>query len=321
MSFIDELTLEAHAGDGGSGVVRFLREKYRPRGGPCGGDGGKGGDVVVRAVRDSELLRRLTDKQLYKAARGEDGGSQSKHGADGEDLTIDLPLGSTIENMSTHARHELTKEGQTIVVLSGGTGGKGNEHFKNSTNQRPMESTPGVKGEQAIFHIELALIADVGFVGLPNAGKTSLLNALAKTDAKVGAYEFTTIDPNLGVYHGYVIADIPGLIEGASEGKGLGHKFLKHVQRTRLLLHCISLERDSVEKDYSVVRKELSARPQVASLPEFIVLTKSDAVDEETLQRALEITGKFGTILGFVSILDDGSLKELGDKLTARLSH
>jgi len=321
MAFVDEYTFTAYAGKGGDGVVRWRREKFRPKGGPSGGDGGRGGDVYVVGVRDIAMLGRISHKDTYTAESGEAGGSDSCHGADGKHLTIQLPVGSVVTNTNTGTTVELLTENNPIRILAGGIGGYGNEHFKSSTNRKPFEATKGAPGESGTFTVELKLIADIGLVGLPNAGKTSILNALTNANAKVGAYPFTTIDPNLGVYHGYVIADIPGLIEGASQGKGLGMKFLRHISRTSVILHCISLEQDTIVSDYDVVRRELSSRVEISEKKEYILLTKSDLVSVDDANRVKSLLEKERgvCVLGSVSIIDDTSIKELGDALTGLL--
>jgi len=318
MALTDEYRFFAAAGKGGDGVVRWRREKFRPKGGPCGGDGGKGGDVGIEAIRDITYLGHISHTHEYRAEDGHEGGSNSRHGADGQDLTIKLPVGSVITNTKTGAAVELLREGEVVRLLAGGAGGFGNEHFKSSTNQRPMQATKGAPGEAGSYTVELRLIADVGLVGLPNAGKTSLLNALTNAGARVGAYPFTTLDPNLGVYHKCVIADIPGLIEGASSGKGLGHKFLRHISRTRVILHCISLERDDIVTDFDEVEHELAKYAGVSDIPRYVVLTKTDTTDSRRVYAAIEqlTHAREAHVLAAISILDDASIKTLGDKIT-----
>ena len=243
MAFIDELAFHVKAGNGGNGVVRWRHERGKNFSGAAGGNGGKGGDVYVRAIRDLGILASYRNTKEFEAVKGEDGMRNSMHGGDGKDLIIDLPIGSIITDLRTKRQFNLIEENETIKILNGGRGGLGNEHFKASTNVTPLQSTPGTKGEEADFHIELELVADAGLIGLPNAGKSSLLNALTNARAQVGSYAFTTLEPNLGALKGgFILADIPGLIEGASEGKGLGHKFLRHIKRTKVVLHLISLE-------------------------------------------------------------------------------
>jgi GTP-binding protein len=317
MALVDEYRFSARAGKGGDGVVRWRREKFIPRGGPNGGDGGRGGDVYVEAVRDITMLGRILNKDRYQAQAGEAGGSNSKHGADGEDITIKLPIGSVITNEETGTAFELLTDNERVLLCKGGIGGLGNEQFKSATNRTPEQATKGREGEEGRFKVELRLIADVGIIGQPNAGKTSLLNALTNADAKVGAYPFTTLDPNLGVYQGYVLADIPGLIEGASEGKGLGHKFLRHISRTNVILHCISLEQDNISEAYDVVRGEIEQFEDIGSKNEYVVLTKTDMVEPTTASNAVQelVKSRGCNVLGTVSVLNDAELKELADKL------
>lgn len=319
--FVDELTIHARAGTGGDGVVRWHREKFKPRSGPAGGNGGNGGSVFVRAVRDIGLLSKYTGVPLFAAEDGEPGRDRSQYGRNGEDLVIDVPVGSIVTNVATKERYELLEEGSTKKVLAGGQGGLGNEYFKSSTNRSPEEATRGKSGEEAGLHIELELVVDVGFIGLPNAGKSSLINALTNARSKIGAYPFTTLSPYLGSFHGYVLADIPGLIAGASEGKGLGHQFLKHIRRTKMLLHAVSCESPSPYKDWKTVRDELSAfDPSLIAKREIVVLTKSDTVTEEELQSIQDSFGGEADVVATTSIYDDESLKKLSDALTASLS-
>lgn len=317
MSFVDELQVYIKAGNGGDGVVRWRRTRGKPKGGPVGGDGGDGGDVYIRAVRDTALLSQYRHKKEFAAKDGEDGGSESKSGKAGDDLVIDLPVGSYVTNMETGEQYELLEEGQEEKILAGGEGGLGNEHFKSSTNQRPRERTEGTKGEESYFFIELQLVVDGGFVGLPNAGKSSLLNSLTNAQAKVGAYEFTTVDPNLGELYGFILADIPGLIEGASKGKGLGHKFLRHVERTKVLLHCVSLENDDPIVAYRTIRRELEEfNPSLADKTEIVILTKSDTAEEEDINEAVDaFEAEANEDIFVVSILDDDEIKYLRDEL------
>ena len=317
MAFVDELTIQARAGRGGDGVVRWLHLKGKEYSGPAGGNGGRGGSVFIRGVRDVALLSKYTGSKVFTAGRGEDGRNKNQHGADGEDSVIDLPVGSVVTNKETGEVFELLNEGEELQILAGGRGGIGNEHFKSSVNRRPEESTPGQEGQSAEFHIELRLVADAGLIGLPNAGKTSLLNALTRASAKVGAYAFTTLDPNLGALFGFTLADIPGLIEGAGEGKGLGHKFLRHVMRTKVLLHCVSLESNDPRADYQVVRKELERfdHGALSRKPEIIILTKADTRTADEISEVRSLFEAEGKEIIVVSAIDDDLLKECADRL------
>jgi GTPase len=281
MAFIDEKTLQARAGDGGNGVVRWRHMKGKDHGGPSGGNGGRGGDVCVRAVRNAHLLAKYAHKNLFEAQRGEDGRGEEEEGANGENLIIDLPVGSLITRTGTSLTYSLDEVGQKETLLTGGRGGRGNASFKSSVNQTPTKATAGEPGEEATYHIEVQLIADMGFIGFPNAGKSSLLNELTNAGARVGAYPFTTLEPNLGECFGRIIADIPGLIEGASEGKGLGHTFLRHVRRTKLLVHLISCEEPDPLRAYTLMHKELANfDPALLDKPEIVLLTKTDLLTD-----------------------------------------
>lgn len=319
--FIDKVTLNIKAGKGGDGVVRWRREKAIPYGGPAGGDGGEGGDVYFRVVRDIGALAFYLHKKDFEAQAGEAGGKRSMHGANGEDLYLNVPIGSVIYNREYDITYECMEDGQTIKVLRGGKGGLGNEQFKSSTNRAPEEFTKGTPGEFATFDIELRLIADAGLIGLPNAGKSSLLNALTRAGAKVADYAFTTLEPNLGAYFGFVLADIPGLIEGASEGKGLGHKFLRHIRRTKVLVHLVAADNEDVTKAYTTIRGELGAfDKELLEKEEVVVLSKSDTVDAKDLKdkiKALEKASKKKVIV--LSLFDDAMVKTFGDSLIETL--
>jgi len=316
MAFLDEIKIHAKAGNGGDGVVRWRQEKFVNKGGPNGGDGGRGGDVYIRAIRSMRVLDRYRSKQEHCAEDGEHGDSRSLKGKNGEDLRLDFPIGSKIVNVATSMSWELTKEGQEIKILKGGQGGFGNEHFKSSTNQTPKEATSGKPGEEGDFSIEVSLIADVGLIGLPNAGKSSLLNALTNAQAKIGDYPFTTIDPNLGDLYGYTIADIPGLIEGASEGKGLGVKFLRHIAKTKALVHLVSLENPNPMKAYETIRDELeNYGNDLVQKEEIIVLSKTDTVDKELVEATKKKFTKLGKPVFTLTLFDEQSVKDFQDEL------
>ncbi len=324
MAFIDEIKIYAEAGRGGNGVVRWRQEKFIPKGGPAGGDGGRGGNFYIEAVRDVHILSKYKAKKSFIAGRGEDGGNKNLHGKNGEDFVLELPIGSIIINLETDEKWQLTQEGEKILLLKGGYGGFGNEHFKSSTNTTPKEWRPGEEGEKGNFKIELELFADIGLIGLPNAGKTSLLNALTNTQARVGDYPFTTLDPNLGDFYGYIIADIPGIIEGASEGKGLGVKFLRHIKRTKMLAHLVSFENPNMLKSYKEIRKELAKYDKSLRLgedglsekDEIIILTKSDVVeDPKIITKAVKAFEKLDKKVFTLSLFDDKMVKKFSDNL------
>lgn len=316
MAFVDEIRIHIKAGKGGDGVVRWLREKGKPLGGPAGGNGGKGGDVYVVGIRNIDGLSRYRHVKELSAVNGEDGGSFSRQGKYADDLVIEVPLGSLVRNEDTGREVELLEEGKKEIILHGGKGGWGNEFFKSSVNRSPKESTLGEMGEEGDFYIELRLIADAGLIGLPNAGKSSLLNALTRAHAKVANYQFTTLEPNLGEMYGFILADIPGLIEGASEGKGLGHKFLRHISRTKILLHCISLESEDIERDYKTIRKELEKfSGDLLKKEEIIILTKTDMVSGEIQSEKVKLAKKLNSNILTATVLDDSSIKDLSENI------
>ncbi|PIP55961.1 MAG: GTPase ObgE [Candidatus Zambryskibacteria bacterium CG_4_9_14_3_um_filter_42_9] len=319
--FTDELNLHLKAGRGGDGVVRWRHEKGKDHGGPSGGNGGKGGDVYVLAVRDIGILSAYRNVKEFKAGDGEDGSKDSKQGGVGKEAVIKLPVGSRLTNLTTGYTTELLKDNEKTLLLHGGRGGLGNEHFKGSTNISPKESTPGVLGEEADFHIELLLVVDMGIIGLPNAGKSSLLNALTNARSRVADFPFTTIEPALGSFYGFVIADIPGLIEGAAEGRGLGHKFLRHIERTRTLVHCISSEVDDPIKAYKTIRSELKLyNEEITKKPEIVILTKVDMVSDKEKEEKLELLRTVSPEVFGISVLDDVLIKEFVEHLSSNLS-
>jgi GTP-binding protein len=289
----DRARIEVFAGRGGDGCMSFRREAHVPKGGPDGGDGGRGGDIVIRcddSLRDLQAFRR---RAHFKADRGKHGQGNQRHGADGEDLVITVPPGTVVERWDG-TRYDLVRVGQQVVVAKGGSGGKGNKRFASATRQTPRLAERGLVGEEGVLEFRLKLLADVGLVGLPNAGKSSLLSRITRAAPKVAAYPFTTLEPVLGTLEAddrqLVIADIPGLIEGASEGHGLGHEFLAHVERTRLLVHVLDLaplDGSDPLSNHRVIEAELEAYlPRLATLPRILALSKADLVTPEEAEAA-----------------------------------
>lgn len=290
--FIDYAKIFVKAGDGGNGAVAFRREKYVPKGGPAGGNGGKGGDVVFLADRNLHTLLDFTYKRKYIAENGAKGGSSLKDGKSGKDIIIRVPVGTVVKSFeTTEVLADLTEDGQKIILAKGGKGGKGNSNFATPTNQAPRFAEPGKPGEEMMITLELKLIADVGLVGFPNAGKSTLISAVSAAKPKIADYPFTTLEPNLGIvkykdFKSFVVADIPGIIEGAHEGKGLGHKFLKHIERTKILLILIDISSDNYDRDYEILLNELKKYSKVLSDKKKIVaLSKADLVTEEELEK------------------------------------
>lgn len=291
MRFIDEAIVTVKAGDGGNGIVSFRREKYIPKGGPDGGDGGKGGSVYVVADDNTNTLVDYRYTRRYEAKRGENGRSKNRSGSKSDDIFLSVPVGTTIIDVDTdQVIGDLTERGQKIMVAKGGDGGLGNTHFKTSTNQAPRKATKGFEGELKQLKLELKVVADVGLIGLPNAGKSTFIRQVSSARPKVANYPFTTLVPNLGVVdvglgRSFVMADIPGLIEGASEGAGLGIRFLKHVARTRRLLHILDVQpidgSDPVKNAEIILNELQKFSPELAKLPQVLILNKIDQVPEE----------------------------------------
>lgn len=310
---IDEAKITIKAGNGGNGICHFYHDRHQPKGGPDGGNGGKGGDIYFVAVSDITALRQFRYKKIFEAENGVSGGGNKRAGRKGESLVLKVPVGTTVY-YDNGTSIEFDKVEDKKIVAKGGRGGKGNFMFRSATNQQPQECDEGEVREYKKLRLELKLIADIGLVGLPNAGKSSLLNELTNAHARVANYEFTTLEPNLGVTVGKkVIADIPGLIEGASDGKGLGIKFLKHIEKTRILLHCISCESKNLKKDYQIIRNEMEKySSQLAKRKEYVILTKSDLIG--SVKDLNKMTKEIGAKMS-VSIIDDDSLKKLSDFL------
>ncbi len=292
MKFVDEAVIEVHAGDGGNGAVSFRREKYVPRGGPDGGDGGRGGSVHVVADRNVNTLVEYRYARIHRAPRGENGRGADQFGRGGEDIVLRVPVGTVVHDAdSGETLADLAHDGDRALVARGGKGGLGNLNFKSSTNRAPRQSTPGGKGESRRLRLELRVLADVGLLGLPNAGKSTLIRAISAARPKVADYPFTTLAPNLGVVRtdenrSFVVADIPGLIEGAAEGAGLGHRFLRHLGRTRLLLHVVDIApfdpaADPVRDARAIVAELAKYDPALHAKPRWLVLNKLDLVPAE----------------------------------------
>ncbi|MEK7096513.1 MAG: GTPase ObgE [Patescibacteria group bacterium] len=294
--FIDEAEIYLKAGNGGDGAVSFRREKYIPHGGPDGGDGGNGGDIIIEVDENSHALAEFNYKKRFLAENGRNGMGSNKAGKAGQDLVIKMPPGTQIYKKNELVA-DLVKKGEQFLFLKGGRGGWGNQHFASSIKQAPAWSKKGEKGESIKIRLELKTIADIGLVGMPNAGKSTLLSVLSDAKPRIADYPFTTLEPNLGVLKGVksrniIIADIPGLIEGASHGKGLGDKFLRHIERTKAIVHILSAFSEDIIKDYKVIRKELKDfSPKLARKKEIVVLNKSDLLnDKELNQKIVELS-------------------------------
>jgi len=307
---IDEVTIKVNAGNGGKGAVAFNKTLMSL--GPTGGSGGKGGSVYFEGVSDLNSLGKFRYRKNINANNGAGGRGQFRDGPDGEDLTIKIPVGTVISKIETNKTEEILKIGDKILITKGGIGGKGNFRFRSSINTTPKQFQEGLPGEHITVKLELKLIADVGFIGLPNAGKSSLLNELTKAQSKVANYPFTTLEPNLGAYYELILADIPGLIEGASCGKGLGIKFLRHIERTKVLFHLISAETEDPVKDYKTIKKELGTYNKgLIKKTEYVFLSKSDMVDPKNLKKKITAIKKINKNVLPISIHDWGSLKKV----------
>lgn len=300
---IDEVTIEVEAGKGGDGMVSFRREKFIPKGGPDGGDGGDGGDVILQCEPNVHALTFFNTRKKFKAEDGERGKPKKMHGKNGEDLFLQVPPGTLVfekKDSEFSLAADLVAKDQIIAIAKGGKGGLGNVHFATATHQTPREFKPGSRGENKILKLELKLLADVGLIGLPNAGKSTLISVVSSARPKIADYPFTTLEPNLGVVvcddYNFIMADIPGLIEGASKGRGLGDKFLRHIERTKIILHLIDANSQNVKRDYQTIRKELGEfNPELLKKKEIIALTKIDTLSAADLEKriaALKFTNR-----------------------------
>ena len=322
--FIDYTIIELNSGKGGSGCISFRREKYIPKGGPDGGNGGNGGNIYALSDKNIHTLQDVRYNRIYNAQNGDQGSSNSKTGRDGDDIIIKVPIGTVIKNTKIkEVVADFTKEGQKEIICRGGKGGRGNINYKTSTRQTPRFAQKGTAGESGIFELELKVLADVGLVGFPNAGKSTLLSVLSKARPKIADYPFTTLEPHLGIvkyeeFKSFAMADIPGLIEGASDGKGLGHKFLKHIERNRLLLFLIENSDLNPQQTFNALKKELkSFNPSLLLKPIILIRTKSDItidIDESLWKSIPEYS------LEISSITNKG-LKELIKLVVNKLSN
>lgn len=287
-NFVDYIKLYACSGNGGKGSVHLHREKYITKGGPDGGDGGRGGHVIVRGNENLWTLHHLKFKKHFRAGHGEHGSKSRSTGADGTDVFVEVPLGTVVRDTETNAIiFEITEHDQEIILCEGGKGGRGNWHFKSPTNQTPRYAQPGMPSEEKYVTIELKILADVGLVGFPNAGKSTLLSVITSAKPKIADYEFTTLKPNLGIveyrdFQSFVMADIPGIIEGAAEGKGLGHYFLRHIERNSILLFLIPADADDIKNQYDILLDELRRyNPEMLDKERIVAISKSDLLDAE----------------------------------------
>ncbi|KAB1153815.1 GTPase ObgE [Tenacibaculum aiptasiae] len=325
-NFVDYIKIYASSGKGGRGSAHLHREKFITKGGPDGGDGGRGGHVILRGDKNMWTLFHLKFKRHFRAESGGDGSSSRSSGHDANDVIIPVPLGTIIRDADTDKiLYEITEDGRDVILLEGGKGGKGNWHFKSSTNQTPRYAQPGIDGKDGWFRIELKILADVGLVGFPNAGKSTLLSVITAAKPKIADYAFTTLKPNLGIveyrnHQSFVMADIPGIIEGASEGKGLGHYFLRHIERNSTLLFLIPADSDDIQKEYDILLNELRKHnPELLDKDRLLAISKSDMLDDE-LKEEIKKELPEGIETLFISSVAQLGLMELKDKLWSMLN-
>ena len=322
-NFVDYVKVHVASGNGGKGSAHLHREKYIEKGGPDGGDGGRGGHVIIRGNSNKWTLYHLKFKRHFKAGHGEHGSSGRSTGADGQDVYIDVPLGTVIKDTETdQLLFEITEDHQEEIIVKGGMGGRGNWHFKSPTNQTPRYAQPGTPSEEKRITIELKILADVGLVGFPNAGKSTLLSVMTSAKPKIADYEFTTLKPNLGIveyrdYQSFVMADIPGIIEGAAEGKGLGHYFLRHIERNSILLFLIPADANDIAKQYEILNSELKRyNPEILDKDRIIVVSKCDMLDDELeSELKVELEKKLEEEFILISSVSQKGLITLKDKL------
>ena len=327
-NFVDYVKIHVFSGKGGKGSAHLHREKYITKGGPDGGDGGRGGHVIVKGNKNLWTLFHLKFKRHVKAEHGGNGSKQRSSGAQGTDEYIEVPLGTVIRDTETNEIiKEITEDGQEFIVAEGGKGGLGNWHFKSSTNQTPRYAQPGIDGQQIDITLELKVLADVGLVGFPNAGKSTLLSVITAAKPKIANYEFTTLKPNLGIveyrdFKTFVVADIPGIIEGAAEGKGLGHRFLRHIERNSTLLFLIPADAKDIKEQYDILLDELKRyNPELMDKDRLIAISKSDLLDDELkAELSKELDKEFELPYIFISSVAQMGLTELKDKLWQMLN-
>jgi GTP-binding protein len=322
-NFVDYVRAFVTSGNGGKGSVHLHREKYITKGGPDGGDGGRGGHIILRGNSNLWTLVTYKFKKHFKAGHGEHGSKNRSTGADGQDVYMDVPLGTVVRNADTNEiLFEITENGEEKIVAEGGMGGRGNWHFKTSTNQTPRYAQPGIEGQEVGIILELKVLADVGLVGFPNAGKSTLLSVITSAKPKIADYEFTTLKPNLGIveyrdFQSFVMADIPGIIEGAAEGKGLGHYFLRHIERNATLLFLIPADSNDITKEYEILLDELRRyNPELIDKQRIIAISKSDMLDDELMGEMKEILDKdLNVPYMFISSVAQKGIQELKDML------
>ncbi len=327
-NFVDYVKMQVSSGNGGKGSAHLHREKYIQKGGPDGGDGGRGGHVILKGNSNLWTLIHLKFKRHIKAGHGSHGSKGRSTGADGEDSYLDVPLGTVVRDSETNdIMFEVTEEGEEVIVAEGGMGGRGNWHFKNSVNQTPRYAQPGIPLEERYITLELKVLADVGLVGFPNAGKSTLLSVLTSAKPKIADYEFTTLKPNLGIveyrdFKSFVMADIPGIIEGAAEGKGLGYYFLRHIERNSILLFLIPADAKDIVEQYEILVDELRRyNPEMLDKDRFVVVSKSDMLDDELKAEMSTILDKdLDSKYLFISSVAQQGLMELKDKLWQMLN-
>ena len=320
-NFVDYIKIFASSGKGGRGSAHLHREKFVAKGGPDGGDGGRGGHVIIRGDKNMWTLFHMKFKRHFKAGHGGDGGKSRSTGANGEDIYIDVPLGTIIRDAETEEiLIEITEDKKEVILLEGGMGGRGNWHFKSPTNQTPKYAQPGIEGKENWFRVELKVLADVGLVGFPNAGKSTLLSVVTAAKPKIADYAFTTLKPNLGIVnirdqHTFVMADIPGIIEGAAEGKGLGHYFLRHIERNSLLLFLIPADSMDIQNEYNILLNVLRKHnPELLDKDRILAISKSDLLDDELKAEIRQELPSDVDCL-FISSVAQQGLQELKDKL------